>query len=120
MPHPAHQPLEPKHWQELQVLARSHTWLLQAENLLLFGPSGVGKTHLAIDIVMAMIEQDQPCSFFPATALVSCCRRPIAGTGFWADSGPSVERLRVIYARQAPRARPSGRSDAVLSLHVFK
>jgi hypothetical protein len=27
---------------------RQTTWLLQTENLLLFSPSGVGKTHLAI------------------------------------------------------------------------
>ena len=70
-----HQHLEPKHWQELQVLSRSHTWLLQAENLLLFGPSGVGKTHLAIAVTMAMIEQDQPCRFFPATALVQLLQK---------------------------------------------
>ena len=37
------QHLEAKLWQELQVLSRSHTWLLQAENLLLFGPSGVAR-----------------------------------------------------------------------------
>jgi DNA replication protein DnaC len=54
-----HQYFEPKRCQELQVLSRSHTWLLQAENLLLIGPSGVGKTHLAIAIMMAMIEQIQ-------------------------------------------------------------
>ena len=70
-----HQHLEPKHWQELQVLSRSHTWLLQAENLLLFGPSGVCKTHLAIAIKMAMIEQDQACRFFPATALVQLLQK---------------------------------------------
>ena len=70
-----HQHLEPKHWQELQVLSRSYTWLLQAENLLLFGPSGVGKTHLAIAITMAMIEQDQACRFFPATALVQLLQK---------------------------------------------
>jgi DNA replication protein DnaC len=35
------------------VPSRCYTCLLQAENLMLFGPSGVGKTHLAI----AMIEQ---------------------------------------------------------------
>jgi DNA replication protein DnaC len=52
------------------VPACSHTWLVQAENLLLFGPTNVGKTHLAIAIPMAMIEQDQDYSFFPATALV--------------------------------------------------
>jgi DNA replication protein DnaC len=57
------------------VLARSHTWLLQAENLLLFGPSGVGKTHLAIAITMDMIEQDHASLFFPATAVVQLLQK---------------------------------------------
>jgi DNA replication protein DnaC len=35
----------------------------------------VGKTHLAIAITMAMIEQDQPCRFFPATALVQLLQK---------------------------------------------
>jgi DNA replication protein DnaC len=33
------------------VVSRSNNWLLQTENLLLFGPSGVGKTYLAIAFV---------------------------------------------------------------------
>jgi DNA replication protein DnaC len=70
-----HQHLEPRHWQELQGLARQTTWLLQAENLLLFGPSGVGKTHLAIAITMAMAAQDQACRFFPATTLVQLLQK---------------------------------------------
>jgi DNA replication protein DnaC len=70
-----YQHLEPKHWQELQVLSRSHTWLLQAENLLLFGPKGVRKTHLAIAITMAIIEQDQACRFCPATGLVQLLQK---------------------------------------------
>jgi DNA replication protein DnaC len=57
------------------VLSRSHTWLLQAENQLLFGPSGVGKTHLAIAITMAMTKQDQACRFFPANALVQLLQK---------------------------------------------
>ena len=48
---------------------------MQAENLLLFGPSGVGKTHLAIAITMAMAAQDQACRFFPATALVQLLQK---------------------------------------------
>ena len=36
---------------------------------MLFGPSGVGETHLAISITMAMVKQAQACRFFPATAL---------------------------------------------------
>ncbi|WP_411875366.1 IS21-like element helper ATPase IstB [Vulcanococcus limneticus] len=70
-----HQHLEPRHWQELQGLARQTTWLLQAENLLLFGPSGVGKTHLAIAVTMAMAAQDQACRFFPATTLVQLLQK---------------------------------------------
>jgi len=70
-----HSHLEPRHWQELQGLARQTTWLLHAENLLLFGPSGVGKTHLAIAITMAMVQQDQPCRFFPATTLVQLLQK---------------------------------------------
>ena len=57
------------------MLSRSHTWLLQAEKLQLFGPSGVSKTHLAIAITMAMMEQDQACRFFPATALVQLLQK---------------------------------------------
>jgi DNA replication protein DnaC len=35
----------------------------------------VGKTHLAIAVTMAMIEQDQPFRFFPATALVQLLQK---------------------------------------------
>jgi DNA replication protein DnaC len=58
-------------------LARQTTWLLQAENLLLFGPSGDGKTHLAIAITMAMAAQDQACRFFSATTLVQLLQKAL-------------------------------------------
>jgi DNA replication protein DnaC len=48
-------------------------WLMQTENLLLFGPSSVGKTHLSIAITMAA--QDQPCRFLPATTLVQLLQK---------------------------------------------
>lgn len=46
------------------------TWLERAENCLMFGPSGVGKTHLAIAVARAMVEQGKRAKFFSATALV--------------------------------------------------
>ena len=36
----------------------------------MFGPSGVGKTHLAIGIALAQIGLDQPCRFYPVMTLV--------------------------------------------------
>jgi len=57
-------------WQELEVLSRQSEWLQRGENLLLYSPSGVGKTHIAIGIALALIALDQPCRFYAATALV--------------------------------------------------
>lgn len=48
-----------------------HTqWLEQAENLILLGPSGVGKTHLAAAVAQTAIQLGKRVKFFSATALV--------------------------------------------------
>jgi len=51
-------------------LAQDVTWLERAENLLIFGPSGVGKTHLAAAMGRAMVELGKRVKFSSATALV--------------------------------------------------
>ena len=42
---------------QVMALVQQTYWVKQAENILLFGASGVGKTHLACGIAYAPIEQ---------------------------------------------------------------
>ena len=55
---------------QLAHLAHNADWVERADNLLLFGPSGVGKTHLAAAIGHGLIEQGQRVYFTPTTQLV--------------------------------------------------
>ena len=51
-------------------LVEDTVWLEQAQNCLIFGPSGTGKTHLAISVTRRSIELGKRAKFFAATALV--------------------------------------------------
>jgi len=60
---------------QIEQLAHDTGWLDRAENLLLFGPSGVGKTHLAAGICRSLINLDRSARFFTATTLVQELQR---------------------------------------------
>ncbi|NJO93987.1 MAG: ATP-binding protein [Hydrococcus sp. RM1_1_31] len=51
-------------------LASDPFWLDRGENLLIFGPSGVGKTHIAAAIARSLIESGRRIKFTTATVLV--------------------------------------------------
>ncbi len=55
---------------QINALAESDSWLKQANNLIIFGPSGVGKTHIASAIAYRQIELGNKVKFFQTTHLV--------------------------------------------------
>jgi len=54
----------------IEALSSVADWVERADNLLLFGPSGVGKTHLATAIGHALIERGIRVRYFSSVALV--------------------------------------------------
>jgi DNA replication protein DnaC len=54
----------------LMQLVQQSTWLEQAENLILLGPSGVGKTHLAAAVAQQAVYLGKRVKFFSAMSLV--------------------------------------------------
>ena len=58
-------------------LAEDPSWVQQEGNCLLFGASGVGKTHIASALSRSMLELGQRVKFFPATALVQLLQQAL-------------------------------------------
>lgn len=54
----------------LMQLADDPSWLEKAQNCLIFGPSGVGKTHIAAALSKRCLESRKRVKFFSAMALV--------------------------------------------------
>ena len=55
---------------QISALADNTSWVNNANNLVIFGPSGVGKTHLAAAIAYRLLEQGIRCLFTSTTSLV--------------------------------------------------
>lgn len=59
----------------IEALSSDSSWVERSENLLFFGPSGTGKTHLAVAICNGLIEQSVRVRYYQATALVQELQR---------------------------------------------
>ncbi len=59
----------------IEALASDTSWTEHSENLLFFGPSGTGKTHLAVAICNGLIEHSIRVRYYQATALVQELQR---------------------------------------------
>lgn len=55
---------------QIEQLANNSDWVKKQENLILFGPSGAGKTHLACAIAYQQIQQGVKALFTKTTLLV--------------------------------------------------
>lgn len=62
--------LDPSQRQRLNALVNDRTWIDQAANLLLFGASGLGKSHIAAAVGHALIEHGLRVRYYPASTLV--------------------------------------------------
>lgn len=58
------------HQPQIFALAQNSSWIKEAQNVVIFGPSGVGKTHLAAAIGHALIAQGIRVLFVSTTTLV--------------------------------------------------
>jgi DNA replication protein DnaC len=55
---------------QIEALAENNAWVKENRNIILFGASGLGKTHIAAAIAHGVIAQDTRALFTKTTALV--------------------------------------------------
>lgn len=60
---------------KIEAMASDPSWVHRAENLIFFGPSGTGKTHLVGAICNGLIEQNTRVRYYQATSLVQELQR---------------------------------------------
>jgi hypothetical protein len=82
--------------EQIEALAMSTDWTRQARNLLLFGASGVGKTHLAAAIGHGLIERGVRVRHYTTTALVQQLQQARAQLELESKGGDMISLYRYL------------------------
>ena len=100
---------------QIQKLSLCH-FVEHGENLVLLGPPGVGKTHLAVGLGLKAIEHGYRVLFTTAAAMLTTLTNALNEAGS-TKTGRSHDPAAVDHRRdRVPADRPAG-GDAVLSAH---
>ncbi|MGD9660750.1 MAG: ATP-binding protein [Porticoccaceae bacterium] len=93
--------LNPSQRQRLSALAHDRAWIDQAANLLLFGASGLGKSHIAAAVGHALIEQGLRIRYYPASNLVQELRSAKQGLSL-SDALTKLDKYRLLIIDDRP------------------
>ena len=103
---------------QVMALASGDGWIQQGSNILLFGPPGVGKSHLAAAIGLALIENGWRVLFMRTTDLVQrlqVARRELALESAVAKLDPSAAAQRRSAAMlRLARTRPADTQPSLI------
>ncbi len=105
---------------QVQALAAGNAWLEKGANLLLFGPPGVGKSHLAAALGLALIENGWRVLFARTTDLVQklqVARRDLALEAA-IDKLDKYHLLTSTISPMSPRIKPKPASSSNSSAHA--
>ncbi|MGB4248542.1 MAG: IS21-like element helper ATPase IstB [Pseudohongiellaceae bacterium] len=98
---------------QIHALINERQWVSRGDNVLLFGASGVGKTHLASALGYALVEHGVRVKFMPATLLVQLLQQAKAELRL-SDAMHKLDRYAVLIVDDIGYVRKTEQESSVL------
>lgn len=98
---------------QIHNLINERQWVVRGDNVLLFGASGVGKTHLASALGYALIEHGVRAKFMSATLLVQLLQKAKAELRL-SDALNKLDRYAVLIVDDIGYVRKTEQESSVL------
>ena len=99
--------------QQIEALSNDISWAKRAENILFFGASGIGKSHLAAAIGYSLIERGLRVRYTPATQLVQSLQKAREELGL-AEALSRLDKFAVIILDDIGYIKPTDQEAQVL------